>query len=98
MNETPSPPHRETVRVIYSGRVQGVGFRFTTYDIASRFPVTGFVRNQPDGSVELVAQGEPDDIRRFLAAVAKRFQWNIRGTNETSITDTTEFTSFEIRR
>jgi acylphosphatase len=97
MNETPSP-HRETIRVIYSGRVQGVGFRFTTRDIATRFPVTGFVRNQPDGSVELVAQGDSAAVRGFLDAVTERFRWNIRGCDESLVTDETELNSFEIRR
>ena len=97
MNETPSPC-RETIRVIYSGRVQGVGFRFTTRDIATRFPVMGFVRNQPDGSVELVAQGDSTAVRRFLDAVTERFRWNIRGYDESPVMDETELISFEIRR
>ena len=41
----------------FSGHVQGVGFRYTTRSVASRFAVTGYVRNLPDGRVELVAEG-----------------------------------------
>ena len=60
-------------RVLYAGHVQGVGFRYTTQGIARGFPVAGFVRNLPDGRVELVAEGEADGVRAFLAAVAGRW-------------------------
>jgi acylphosphatase len=60
---------RERVRVHYSGRVQGVGFRFTAERLARGFAVAGYVRNMPDGRVELVAEGEPDEVDAFLAAV-----------------------------
>ena len=59
-------------RVLYSGRVQGVGFRYTTRRIAQGFDVAGYVRNLPDGSVELVVEGEAGEVERFLAAVASR--------------------------
>ena len=58
--------------VRYSGQVQGVGFRYTAQSLAARFPVTGYVRNLPDGDVELVAEGEPGAVDEFLAAVARR--------------------------
>jgi acylphosphatase len=59
-------------RVIYSGRVQGVGFRLTARQMAADFAVAGFVRNLPDGQVELVAEGEEAEVARFLAALAQR--------------------------
>jgi acylphosphatase len=59
-------------RVYYSGDVQGVGFRYTTRGLARGYPVTGTVRNLPDGRVELVAEGEPDEVERFLEAVRRR--------------------------
>lgn len=49
------------------GRVQGVGFRFTTAELARRFPVTGYVMNCPDGSVEVVAEGEERVLMQFRA-------------------------------
>jgi acylphosphatase len=55
--------------VIYSGDVQGVGFRMTAYRLAERSGVAGFVRNLADGSVELLAEGEPAQVERFLAGV-----------------------------
>ena len=45
-------------RVLYSGRVQGVGFRYTTQALAAGHPIAGYVRNLPTGEVELVAEGE----------------------------------------
>ena len=53
----------------FSGHVQGVGFRYTTESIASRFDVTGFVKNLPDGRVEAVAEGEACEIDRFQRAI-----------------------------
>ena len=49
-----------------SGRVQGVGFRFFVRQAASEFGITGYVRNEPDGSLEVVAESEEDVLRKFL--------------------------------
>lgn len=59
-------------RVVYQGRVQGVGFRYTTQKLAANFPVAGFVRNLPDGSVEVVAEGPADQVEEFLDALGRR--------------------------
>jgi acylphosphatase len=59
-------------RVVYRGRVQGVGFRATVRHLADGFDVTGTVRNCADGAVELIVQGEPPEVDGFLAAVARR--------------------------
>ncbi len=63
--------------VHFSGRVQGVGFRYTTDRVAANFRVAGFVRNLTDGRVELVAEGMPAELDRFLAAVAEAMSGNI---------------------
>ncbi len=55
--------------VFYSGRVQGVGFRFTAKSIARGFDVVGFVKNLPDGRVELFVQGEADELQAFLQEI-----------------------------
>jgi acylphosphatase len=63
--------------VQYTGRVQGVGFRYTAQRLAQGFPVAGYVRNLPDGDVEVVAEGQAKDVEAFLAAVARRMAGNI---------------------
>lgn len=59
-------PPMKTKRVIYEGRVQGVGFRYTTKDLARGFDVIGTVRNLPDGTVELIVSGENGEVTEFL--------------------------------
>jgi acylphosphatase len=56
-------------QVFYEGRVQGVGFRYTVRSIAKGYDVTGWIRNSPDGRVELHVGGEPDEVRAFLDAI-----------------------------
>ena len=55
------------MNVFYSGRVQGVGFRYTTKTVAAGFDVTGVIRNLPDGRVELVAEGLRPELEAFRA-------------------------------
>jgi acylphosphatase len=87
---------RVSKRVTYSGRVQGVGFRYTARQLASGFPITGFVRNHSNGDVELVAEGEPAAVEAFLAAVAKRMHGYITGT-EVRDQEPAGYAGFEIR-
>jgi len=54
------------MRLVVSGRVQGVGFRWWTQNTARALGVAGSVRNLPDGTVEILAQGDPDAVRRLL--------------------------------
>jgi len=63
--------------VYYTGHVQGVGFRYTTSSLARNYAVEGWVRNLPDGRVELVVEGDPSEVKRFLGAVGKRMADNI---------------------
>lgn len=55
--------------VLYSGHVQGVGFRYTAKTVATGFEVTGTVRNLPDGRVELIAEGRRAELDAFRAAL-----------------------------
>ena len=55
--------------VFFSGRVQGVGFRYTTKTVATGFEITGIVKNLPDGRVELVAEGSHAELDAFRAAL-----------------------------
>jgi acylphosphatase len=69
---------QQRATVHFAGRVQGVGFRYTTQSIARRFAVTGFVQNLPDGRVKLVAEAERREIEAFLAEVREHFASQIR--------------------
>ncbi len=60
--------HRR-VQVFYSGRVQGVGFRYQTKRQATGFEVTGLVRNLADGRVELIAEGLEQELAEFRQAI-----------------------------
>lgn len=57
------------MQIFYSGHVQGVGFRYTAKSVAAGFEVVGYVRNLPDGRVELVAEGAKDELEAFRRAI-----------------------------
>ena len=61
----------ERVTVLYSGRVQGVGFRVTVRQLACGYDVTGTVRNLPDGRVEMIAEGARPELEAFLHGIAE---------------------------
>ena len=83
-------------RVLYTGHVQGVGFRFTVRQIAQNFAVNGFVRNLPNGKVELVVEGTPVELDRFLAEIANAMADHIRDVATSSELATGEYGSFVI--
>jgi acylphosphatase len=86
----------ERRQVIYYGRVQGVGFRYTARQIAQSHAVTGFVKNLENGTVQLVAEGSPESLDRFLAAIAEQMGSKIRRTDVLSGLPTGEYPSFDI--
>jgi acylphosphatase len=88
-------PVRKTVR--FGGHVQGVGFRYTTQSIARGCGVTGYVRNLPDGRVELVAEGEPSELKAFLTEIHDQLGCHIRSQHIDTQAASGEFAAFEIR-
>ena len=82
--------------VHFTGRVQGVGFRYTTCDVAAGYRVTGYVRNLADGRVEMVAEGEPMEIDRLVAALSDRMRDYIRDTAIQDSPATGEYADFRI--
>ena len=66
------------LKALFSGTVQGVGFRFTAEWLARHFAVTGYVRNLSNGKVELVAEGEETTVKDFLKAVEDAMKNYIR--------------------
>jgi acylphosphatase len=83
--------------VLYLGHVQGVGFRYTTQSIAKRYEVNGYVRNLPDGQVELVAEGEKHELAAFLDDVRERMTRFIRDERVDTQSASGEFAGFEVR-
>lgn len=70
-------------RVRFSGRVQGVGFRYTVRHLSEGFAVAGYVKNLSDGSVELVVEGRPTEVTGLVAAVKQRMSGYIEDCLET---------------
>jgi len=86
------------MQVFYKGNVQGVGFRWSVRNVAKGFDVTGFVRNLPDGRVELQAAGEEEEVRAFLEAILQsELRAHIKKHNETALAQAPAFRGFEIR-
>ncbi|MEM7199549.1 MAG: acylphosphatase [Planctomycetota bacterium] len=65
------PGSVERCRLVVSGRVQGVGFRWFTREAAAATGVLGWVQNRPDGTVLCEAQGEPTALAVFVAALQR---------------------------
>ena len=62
---------KKQMQALFSGRVQGVGFRYTACRIAESFKVTGCVRNLADGNVEVVAEGREQELVSFFNAIGE---------------------------
>lgn len=87
-------PVRHTV--FFSGRVQGVGFRYTAEQIARRFSVTGQVGNTADGRVELIVEGALTQIEEFLSELGRAMKDNIEASRITASPVTGEFCEFTV--
>lgn len=81
----------------FSGHVQGVGFRYTTQDIARQYDVRGYVRNLPDGNVELIVEGDEREIDRLVNSIENRMGSFIRDVKSANMPATGEFNDFSIR-
>jgi len=90
-----SEVHHATV--FFTGRVQGVGFRYQALQVAKGFEVAGFVQNLPDGRVQLEAEGVAGEVREFVAAVQERMEGYIRKTEQADAKRIRQFTGFNIR-
>ena len=82
--------------IIFTGRVQGVGFRYTTYRIARGYDVTGFVRNLSDGTVEMLAQGPADEVDCCIREVQDSFAGYIQDARIEQIPCNPRYSDFGI--
>lgn len=82
--------------IIFTGRVQGVGFRFTAHRVASRHQLAGFVRNLPAGTVEMLAQGQLEDIDDCVRDIEEEFTGYIRETKIEDVPPDPRHTDFKI--
>lgn len=92
----PGESNQLSLQVIYHGRVQGVGFRYTTHRIAGKFQVVGDVRNLADGTVEVRVCGSTNEFRSFLDEIAHTLSGNITESDESSI-EAESWPDFRIR-
>ena len=82
--------------IIFIGRVQGVGFRFTARRAADRRQLTGYVRNIPNGSVEMLAQGRSEDIDDCIQDLKEYFAGYLKETRIEEIPPDTKYIDFKI--
>ena len=81
-----------------SGRVQGVGFRYRTTEIAQSFVVSGTVENLDDGRVKIVVEGEPDEIQRFVDEIQTSVSGKIKSIDRFDSEPSEDFDGFAIKR
>jgi acylphosphatase len=87
--------HHETV--FFTGRVQGVGFRYAALQVAREFEVSGFVSNLPDGRVVLETEGDPKEVEAFLVALQKKMDGYVRKTDRHPSVRSPQFSGFSIK-
>lgn len=92
---SPSPIRSEFV---FHGRVQGVGFRWTSAALAEAEGLEGWVRNEPDGTVRMVVEGPQQAIERLLASIEARLPGHISHRESLEIVANGEFSGFRILR
>ena len=82
--------------IVFHGRVQGVGFRFTAMNIASRCELTGYVKNRHDGAVEMLAQGSKEDISDCVRDIKESFAGYIRDVEIKDVAFDSRYENFKI--
>ena len=87
-------------QVIFEGRVQGVGFRYTVMELSRGFEVRGWVKNLADGNVEMQVMGEATEVESFIKEIAEEsaVAGNIRNLTATKIPLLENCRGFRIER
>ena len=84
------------LHVLFSGTVQGIGFRYTTESLANRLNLNGWVKNLRSGQVEIIAEGKEGDLKEFLVQIKDQFGGYISDIEESWGLATEEFKKFGI--
>lgn len=84
------------IEAVYSGVVQGVGFRYTAQKFARDLSISGYVKNLPTGAVEIIAEGREEDLKQFLERINRYFKSYIEDTRVSWGEPSVEFDSFDI--
>ncbi|MCX6943428.1 MAG: acylphosphatase [Opitutales bacterium] len=87
--------HHEAV--YFSGRVQGVGFRYAALQVAKEYEVAGYVRNLTDGRVQLEVEGRAAEVTAFVAAVEERMHGYVRKIERTAGSRPAQFSGFTLQ-
>ncbi len=82
--------------IIFTGRVQGVGFRFTAHRIAKLHQLKGYVRNVPNGTVEMLIQGLIEDIDECIRDIKDSFAGYLREVKIEKVANNPKYTDFKI--
>jgi acylphosphatase len=85
-------------QVLFSGHVQGVGFRHTACQVARSLKLTGWVRNRSDGRVELVAAGSRVAVQNLVAQICSSTWGEVTSHELVSIPASSKFSEFTVRR
>ena len=88
---------KKQAHIYYSGRVQGVGFRFTAQDLANDLGIRGWVKNLRDDRVEIIAEAEETVLKDFLAKIKQNFSHYIQDIDIEWQPATGRFKDFQIR-
>lgn len=98
MADKDKPQRPRRVTACFHGRVQGVGFRFTTVEVARNFDITGYIQNMMDGSVKMVAEGTEDDLNKLMRDIRDAHIYKYVTSEDVNWTDGKgEYKSFTIR-
>lgn len=96
-SDLPVNVQTQSLRIIYSGRVQGVGFRYTTCNISGRYKVSGYVKNLTDGTVEAVVTGPAGEVSDFMAEIAEAMRGSIAAIRSEPYVSEETFRGFRVR-
>ncbi|MDD5432171.1 MAG: acylphosphatase [Candidatus Omnitrophica bacterium] len=87
---------KKQVHLFFSGRVQGIGFRYTAENLANKLDVTGWVKNLRDGRVEVLAQAEEEVLKDFLNKLSDYFSRYIKDVEVSWQDASGDFSGFEV--